>query len=269
MSPKIFVITLLLFVIISFHPSLPGGECQSHTVMVLLYHHFVEGEPITPWELNREDFALQMKYLKEEGYRTLSLEEFYSFYQQREFPPKSVLLTFDDAYHSFYTIAYPILLEYGLQGVVYPIVEFIPGLQREGSYSQYLSFSEMRELQESGLVEFGSHTYGLHHFREDETPFIEPYENETEEEYRKRILVDLRLSRDLLSLQLDREISSLAWPYGMKTPIAEEIALEVGYEILLCGEPGLVTRNTPLTCIPRYSITSGSLEDFIRLLRRL
>lgn len=269
MSKKSLIIPLFLVLILSYQPSILGGERQGNVAMVLIYHHFVEGEPITPWELNKDDFALQMRYLKEEGYRALSLEEFYSFHRQGEFPPQAVLLTFDDGYYSFYSIAFPILKELGLNAVVYPIVASTPGLQREASYSRYLSFSEMRELQESGLVEFGSHSYGLHYFREDDTPFIEPLEGETEEEHRERILKDLRVSRDLLSLQLDREILSLAWPYGMSTEVAQEIALEVGYEILLCGDPGLVTRSTPLTCIPRYSITSGSLTDFIRLLRRL
>lgn len=256
---------------LTFQSSIPGEESEerSKAMMVLLYHHFVDGEPVSEWELNIEDFAAQMEYLKKEGYRTLSLEEFCAYHEKGEFPPKSVLLTFDDAYESFYTHAYPVLYEYGLKSVVYPILEYTPGLLRKTIYSPHLSFSQMRELQESNLVEFGSHTYGLHHFRQDQTPYIEPEEGESEEEYRERILVDLRVSRDLLYLQLDSEILSLAWPFGMSTPLAQEIALEVGYEVLLCGQPGLVTSKTPLTCIPRYSITSGSLQDFIRLLRRL
>lgn len=268
---KYLVITLALalVLILSIHPSTPREEPTGNKVMVLLYHHFVEGEPTNPWELNQDDFAAQMEYLAQEGYRTLSLEEFYFYHQEGDFPPQSILLTFDDAYYSFYEIAYPILKEYSLQAVLYPIVESIPGLMIGESFSRYVSFAQMRKMQESGLIDFGSHSYGLHHFREDETPLVEPHEGEDEEAYRQRIRVDLRVSRDLLSLQLDQEINSLAWPFGMTTPSAQEIAQEVGYTLLLCGQPGLVTPRTPLTCIPRYSVTSGSLEEFIRLLRRL
>lgn len=266
---KYLMLTLMMVFMLSIHPSIPSEVSPGNKAMVLLYHHFVTEEPTNPWELNRDDFAGQMQYLAQEGYRTLSLEEFYHYHQQGAFPPQSLLLTFDDAYYSFYTMAYPILQEYSLKAVLFPIVEFIPGLKMGETFSRYVSFSEMREMQESGLIDYGSHSYGLHHFRNHEIPLVEPYEGEDTEAYRQRILVDLRVSRDLLSLQLGEEIESLAWPYGLSTPLAQEVALEVGYSMLFSGHPGLVTPRTPLTCIPRYSVTSGSLEEFIRLLRRL
>lgn len=245
-----------------------GDVACGDQAMVLLYHHFVQGAATSPWELNVDDFASQMAYLSRENYQTLSLEEFIFYHERGEFPPQSILLTFDDAYYSFYSLAYPILSKYELKAIVFPIIEFVPGLEMQPYYSKYLSFRQMRKLLKDNLVEFGSHSYGLHHFREDGTPFIQPYQGEGEEEYYQRILIDLRLSRDLLSLQLEKEIISLAWPYGMNTPLALEIGIEVGYRLFFCGEPGMVTSKTPLTCIPRYSITSGCLEDFKILLAR-
>ena len=238
-------------------------------VRVLLYHHLVEGEPASEMELSREDFAAQMDYLYQHGYQVLSLEEFIEFYNQGEFPADSVLITFDDGYYSFYSHAYPVLLKYDFPAVIFPVIEYMPGLEREQLYTDYLSFHHLRLMdRDSGLVETGSHTYNLHYLTEEGLPAVKQKEDEGDEEYRERIMRDLRVSRDLLELQLDQKIISLAWPFGEDTELARELAEKLGYQLLFSGHPGVVTPETDLGDIPRYSVFRGDLDYFNRLMQR-
>ncbi|MDF2877790.1 MAG: hypothetical protein K0S30_886, partial [Clostridia bacterium] len=53
-----------------------------------------------------EAFKEQMKYLYEEGYVTLTLQDLIDFYYKgKSLPEKAVLLTFDDLYQSVLTYA--------------------------------------------------------------------------------------------------------------------------------------------------------------------
>jgi len=158
----------------------PKGHPDGKAV-VLCYHQLVIRKPVFNSELNIEDFRAQMKYLADNGYTTLSLAEFKNCLAQRSFPPKSVLITFDDGYKTFYTLAYPILKEYRLKAAVFPVVSFTPGLERRITWGEHLRFYHLRAmLEDSDLIDVGSHSYDLHYrtedrkVRETETPVKQP-----------------------------------------------------------------------------------------------
>ncbi|MGE5552776.1 MAG: polysaccharide deacetylase family protein [Betaproteobacteria bacterium] len=68
-----------------------------------------------------------------------------------------MVLTFDDGYESLYTRVFPLLLRYGTKATVYLIVSRM-GQSRRGQ--RYLSADQIRRMDQSGLVEFGSRTGG-------------------------------------------------------------------------------------------------------------
>ncbi len=52
--------------------------------------------------MGAKGFEEQMRYLKANGYRVITLKEYVEFVSlQRQLPKKSVLITFDDGYRSF------------------------------------------------------------------------------------------------------------------------------------------------------------------------
>jgi peptidoglycan/xylan/chitin deacetylase (PgdA/CDA1 family) len=56
------------------------------------------------------DFEAQMRFLRENGYRVIPLEDLFEFLQfRRQIPARSVVITFDDGWRSVYDIAWPIL----------------------------------------------------------------------------------------------------------------------------------------------------------------
>jgi len=68
-------------------------------------------------ELN--DFVEQVSYIKK-NYNPVTIEEVIeSFYGNHELPPRSALMTFDDAYSDHFKYAYPILKKNGMQGCFY------------------------------------------------------------------------------------------------------------------------------------------------------
>ena len=85
-------------------------------INVLAYHHVVpDEEKEKMWKNNLDVMALSifeshMKYLSENDYHTLTLDELYQWkVNDANIPEKSIVLTFDDAYTSVLEYVQPVL----------------------------------------------------------------------------------------------------------------------------------------------------------------
>jgi hypothetical protein len=72
----------------------------------------LDGIPIFVFhDVDREGFARDLEFLRQNGYRILTTEEFVSLSQAGRREP-AVLLTFDDARRNFWDVAFPVLREF-------------------------------------------------------------------------------------------------------------------------------------------------------------
>ncbi|MEM2093628.1 MAG: polysaccharide deacetylase family protein [Candidatus Bathyarchaeia archaeon] len=139
-------------------------------------YHSISDEPETGhpyyWlNTSPKRFYEHMKFLKDNGYKVISLSEAVKIISnapelkkpnklnQPDEPkqpdqPKYAVLTFDDGYRDFYTTAWPILSQFG-----FPVTVFLPTGFIGGSFKkkECLSWSDVRELHRRN-VSFGSHT---------------------------------------------------------------------------------------------------------------
>ena len=71
-------------------------------------------------------FEEQMRYLKERGYRVISMRDFLEFTEgKRQLPRKAVVLTFDDGYKSFREFAEPLLKQLGFTATLFVYTDYI------------------------------------------------------------------------------------------------------------------------------------------------
>lgn len=103
------------------------------------------------------DFERQMKYLSDNHYHTLTLDEVYDwYYGKNELPPKSVVLTFDDGFETFNTIVKPILEKYNLHATC-----FVIGILTQDNPDFY-EFLKQDELVNTENVAYYSHSFNMH-----------------------------------------------------------------------------------------------------------
>lgn len=112
----------------------------------------------------------QLEFLKQNGYRTLDLATFMAFMRgEVELKAPSVLLTFDDGEKSWYDVAYPLLKRYGFNAVGFVVPHYIQEKSSSATSGKtWLSWQELIELDQSGVIEIESHSY--YHAR----IFVEP-----------------------------------------------------------------------------------------------
>jgi len=95
------------------------------SIQVLAYHS-INNRKLRPLEMEHspESFKGQMEYLKK-NYTVLSLDDFLACKKKMSFPPRSVLITFDDGFRDNYTYAYPVLKALDMPAVIFIAPQFI------------------------------------------------------------------------------------------------------------------------------------------------
>ncbi|MCI0766654.1 polysaccharide deacetylase family protein [Bacillus sp. TL12] len=144
---------------------------KEEKVPVLMYHHLLkekeknENPKFKNMDsiLSVETFEKQMKYLADNGYKTLTLEEFEGFVKhKKKLPDKSVLIIFDDGWKSNYVYAYPILKKYKMHAASFPITSKLKNEEEkfDAKQLQFLSKLDIKKMKDT--FEFGSHSHNLH-----------------------------------------------------------------------------------------------------------
>ena len=112
-------------------------------IPVLMYHKI--GDDKDNDAVIREDlFREQMKFLKDNGYNPLTMNQLYEYVVNgAAVPEKPVVLTFDDGYADTYSIVYPLMKEYGFAATV-----FI----NPGDVGTRLTWDQVREMHKNGIT---------------------------------------------------------------------------------------------------------------------
>ena len=227
-------------------------------------------------------------HLRGDGWNPVSLQDISDARRGlKPLPSKAILITFDDGYSSLYSRVFPLVLAYRIPVVAalvgewmkYPPGALVPYAGRTKPREFFIDWAQAREMDASGLVEFASHSHNLH--RE---LLINPQGNlapamlslsfnpatglyETQDQFRQRLLNDLRANEALMFQELGKKPRAMIWPYGRYNQTAVEVLAQAGYEFALTlnAEPGHLQR--PLA-IGRYWPTGNlSVSEMVNELQ--
>lgn len=185
-----------------------------YVLPIIMYHS------VTPQAGNNaflavspELFKKQMRFLKEHRYKVMRLEELAALIREKKrIPPKSLAITFDDGYKDNYTYAFPVLKEYGFPATFFIIVNEVGRAQDDR-----LSWQELYDMRDSGIISIGSHCLGP-----------EPLVNIKSEEVIRREIFN---SKKTLEEKLGLEIESFSYPEGLFNPRIKGLVMEAGYKL--------------------------------------
>jgi Polysaccharide deacetylase len=106
-------------------------------------------------DVTRDALEPQLRYLVDNGYRAIGCDEIARFVVDGVHPgPRSVALTFDDAWESVWSVALPLFRQLGLRGILFAI----PARIGDTPGSPFVTWAQLRELQASGAFDVQSHT---------------------------------------------------------------------------------------------------------------
>jgi len=227
----------------------PAAAAES---FITLCYHDIPESPVEKDDISQKDFVNQIEYLRTHGFTFVSPADILAASRgAKPLPEKAVLLTFDDAYESFYRFIYPALRLYNIPAVLSVVTSWIDNPETSAyKTKRFMGWPQIREVADSGLVTVASHSARLHRLLQanpvgnvEPAPaaflyFPESRRYETEPEFRARIGGDLASSIDVLTAKLGRKPSILTWPYGSYNAIGVEEAKKLGFEMLLTLDEG-------------------------------
>ncbi|MCI5210209.1 MAG: poly-beta-1,6-N-acetyl-D-glucosamine N-deacetylase PgaB [Candidatus Electrothrix sp. ATG2] len=239
--------------------TLPLTAVAGSEFIALAYHDvMVKRVDLTIDAVTVDHLIDQFEWLKVNGYHVVSIDDLEAARAgTRSLPDKSVLLCWDDGYTSFYTYVLPLLKAYQ-----YPAVLSLVGVwmaaqpdatvqygNKQIARTRFMSWAQVREAVDSGLVEVASHSYDLHHdVLADQfgdrlpatvariyDPVSGTYENDRQ--FSRRIQQDLQASSDLILQHLGFRPRVLTWPFGRYNAEGVKKAAKVGMPITLALNP--------------------------------
>jgi peptidoglycan/xylan/chitin deacetylase (PgdA/CDA1 family) len=262
------------------------GYASRPQYVAVAFHDVVDKpDQASDSDVTAADLISFFEWLRANGWTAITLDDIERAQSgTRLLPDRAILLTFDDGFKSLYTRVYPLLLAYRMPAIAALVGSWMEGPKRPEKRvgddlipgtDNLISWDEAREMQRSGLVEFASQTYALHHSilanpQGGELPAAAAlaYDRsagyETEAAYRQRIRTDLEQARAQFQREIGIAPRALVWPFGRRLgpAQAEAVAANYRFQLTLGPEPGFLDT---LPLMPR--LLAGRASDLPALVK--
>lgn len=242
---KVLITILFTILLFTFSPVGFLSAGGSPHVPILLYHRFgpVAADSMT---VTTTLFESHLNYLRGNGYKVIPLRELTDYYlgKRRILPPRPVVITVDDGHISVYREMFPLIRKHQI-----PVTLFIyPSAISNASYA--MTWGQLREMKETGLFDFQSHTFWHPNFKKEKTR-LKPAE------YESFVGMQLKKSKEKLEKELNDRVNMLAWPFGIYDDDLIHKAGEAGYVATFTMERHPATSSHNIRALPRYLMTNG------------
>jgi peptidoglycan/xylan/chitin deacetylase (PgdA/CDA1 family) len=210
-----------------------------YSIPIVMYHSVkplaAKGDLLT---VSVDTFQRQMKFLKDNRYNVMALETVSEYISTRKnVPPRTIVLTFDDGYKDNYTYVFPVLKKYNFPATIFLILSRIGG-------PDMLSWDEVKEMRDSGLVSFGSHTF-TH-------PFLDTLRSSQD------LKREVSGSKSALEEKLGKPVGLFCYPCGRFNPEVIKAVKDAGYREAVGVNPGMRFSDNDIFVLKRMRISENS-----------
>lgn len=184
-------------------------------VPVLSYHNFSEtkGDKMT---VTSSAFEAQMKFLKDNGYRVITMDQLFDFLDfKAQLPRKAVVITIDDGWRSAYELAFPILRKYGYPATLFVYTDLITGAKKT------LNWDLVAEMSNNG-IDIQCHT-------RTHRNLTLLNEKESFKDYYDAVDRELTESARVIKEKLNKDVKYMAYPYGATNHLVISLLRKYGF----------------------------------------
>ncbi len=230
----------------------PDGVDREAQVPILMYH-YIETPPKGANEFRvdlsvpPERFEQQLRYLKQEGYQSITLEDLaLHLTRGTPLPEKPVILTFDDGYADAYENAFPLLKRYGFSGTFFLISAML-----DQENSDFLSWEQVVEMHEAGM-RFEPHSYNHPDLRNRGFQFL---------------VFQILAPKEAIEARTGEPTHFFAYPSGRSDQFVIDVLRSANFWGAVTIEQGATHAADDLFTLRRVRVHGGDdLDTFIRTL---
>ncbi len=227
-----------------------ASAISSQAAVVLQYHHVSDSTPAST-SISPALFKQHMDYLAEHQFNIVPLPELVHLLKEgKSLPDKTVAITFDDAYESVYSEAYPLLKKRG-----WPFTIFINTDPHDQQKKSFASWAQIKEMSEHGVT-IANHTTKHSHL-------LRLRAGETRAQWRERIKREILDAEQRIKEKTGQQHRLLAYPYGEYDNHVKKLLKELNFTAFGQQSGPLFALND-LLALPRFPFggSYGDLQDF-------
>lgn len=223
-------------------------DAQTGRVPIMMFHDLIlkRVKGSLWYDCSLDEFTKMMDAIEHDGRKVLSLDELYEHLTTgKKVPEKSIVLTFDDNYQSFYDLAWPIIQKHK-----YPVSMFVhTGFVGKLAGRPKMSYDTLKTLVQDPLFTVGGHT--INHFEDLKDRDLNTQRDE------------LTISKNDLETHLGIKVKYLAYPNGSNGDDTQILAQEAGYKMAFTIINTPAEESPNIFAVGRYVHTKyeHSIED--------
>ncbi|MGL4338078.1 MAG: polysaccharide deacetylase family protein [Turicibacter sp.] len=209
---------------------------------------------LSTYNVYEDEFESQMKTLIEQGAYFATPNELITFQEIGLYPEKCVWISFDDIDETVYNNAFPIMKRNQIPFTVFVIT----GHVGDDNFNNFklADWDELREMRDSGLTTFGSHTYDMHYLEDEQAIFLDP---DQFDEFSK----DIQLSKEMMEAKLEVPVAIIAYPFGETADEITKIVKQQGYKQAAILSPHPIEINNDQYYLNRYLIDPNVFKQVV------
>lgn len=224
-------------------------------IPILMYHSVASKSDVSDafrrWSITPTLFSDHMTKLLDTGFTPLSVSQYLYKQEISKLPDQPVVITFDDGLEDFYTNAFPILKKLRISATLYVTTGFVGRTSEwlananEGNRPM-MNWQQIREVDESFLVEIGAHTH---------------YHPQLDAIKRSRSEEEIKLSRTILEEKLGHPILSFAYPHGFHDSTVRQHVIDAGFQSACGVKHALSHINDDPFSLSRIIVSNDTTSD--------
>ena len=223
------------FILRAFYPAL------DRRASILMYHSIGDNKAFST--VREKNFRKQLQYLQAKKFKIIKLAELIQRLKTGEEVNNCICLTFDDGYEDNYKIAFPLIREYNFPITIFLATGLIGKyfINSQGIKINTLKEEQIREMSDSGLVEFMPHT--------DQHCFLDSVS-------REEAISEINKSKETVKKITNCQADIFAYPKGRFSKKVARYLKENDWLGAVGVKEGLVDSQSDLFNLERNSIDS-------------
>lgn len=224
----------------------PDGADRSVRVPILIYHRIIdlpEGASAAQrdYAVSPLHFEEQLRYLKGQGYQSISLYDLNGHLQTgNPLPDRAVILTFDDSYRDNAVTAFPLLVKYGFTATFFVNTQPI-----NDEYPAYMTWAQVEQMSRQGMdIESHSHSH----------PNLKgkPVED---------VVREVRQSKEMIESHTGKTVRFFSYPYGHYDQQVVDVLISQGFWGAVTLRSGLAHGSQAMFDLARVRVRADDTLD--------
>lgn len=220
-------------------------------VPILVYHsvrlyHVGESKSTKIYDIEPDNFAQQLKYLKEHGYTTIGFDDLANYFNGTKLPTKPVIINFDDGLDSQYANAFPILKKEKMTATFFIYSNAI-------GRRKFLTWEQVQELSDAGMT-IGGHSKSHPYLWKITDPL--------------QLKKEITDNKKIIESHIGKTITAFAYPFGLYKPITIAQVKAAGYTTARTGYERATHTKQDLYTLHSIQVSSN-MKMFVGVLENL